>query len=68
MKTLFQKHQILESLNDLDQSQAEQVLRYIQGLVKVQKNKIQYHANEKREAMRQIRQALTSEKNLQSGI
>ena len=64
MKTLFQKHQILESLNDLDQAQTEEVLRYIQRLVNVKKTRHHYHMTTKGEAMNQIRSALTRQKSI----
>jgi hypothetical protein len=52
-----QRHQILESLASLDQSQAEKVLNYIQGLQRGSDKDATYQRI-KREAMIQIRQAL----------
>jgi hypothetical protein len=58
MKAINQKHEILESLDALDHAQAEQVLSYIKGLLsKGGDNETQHHTV-KREAMKQIRQAL----------
>jgi hypothetical protein len=57
MTTINQKHQILESLNLLDQSQAEKVLAYIEGLTKAPREEVNYQ-RQKREAMNEIRQAL----------
>jgi hypothetical protein len=65
MKKLFQKHQILESLDDLDQAQTEQVLQYIKRLADVHRSESHYEVTSKREAMQQIRQALTNQKTLQ---
>jgi len=57
MTTINQKHQILESLSLLDQSQAEKVLAYIEGLTKTPREEVSYQS-QKREAMNQIRQAI----------
>jgi len=56
MTTIHQKHQILESIEALDQTQAEQVLAYIKGLM-VPRDEANYRKL-KREAMKEIRQAL----------
>jgi hypothetical protein len=56
MTNIHQKHQILESIEALDQTQAEQVLAYIQGLV-ARSDEAGYQKL-KREAMKEIRQAL----------
>jgi len=56
MTTIHQKHQILESIEALDQTQAEQVLAYIKGLVMPRDEA--GHRKFKREAMKEIRQAL----------
>jgi mRNA-degrading endonuclease RelE of RelBE toxin-antitoxin system len=57
MTTIHQKHEILESLKSLDQTQSEKVLEYIKGLVyatpdDASKKKF------KQEAMKEIRYAL----------
>ena len=65
MKKLFQKHQILESLNDLDQAQTEEVLKYIKGIVDRNQERSRYEVFSKRQAMMQIRQALKQTRNLQ---
>ena len=54
MTTIHQKHQLLESIEALDQTQAEQVLAYIKGLMRDEAGYRQL----KREAMKEIRQAL----------
>lgn len=54
MTNIHQKHQLLESIEALDQTQAEQVLAYIQGLIA----RGEAHQKLKREAMKEIRQAL----------
>lgn len=56
MENLNQKHQIMESLNQLDQVQTEQVLAYIQGLTHSRHES--GYQKLKREAMKEIRQAL----------
>jgi uncharacterized protein (UPF0210 family) len=56
MTNSHQKHQILESIEALDQTQAEQVLAYIQGLVG--RSDEAGYQKLKREAMKEIRQAL----------
>jgi len=62
MSSIDQKFQILESLDSLDQTQAMQVLDYIKGL----QNRVNYEMQQKmkREAMLQIRQALTKNRLL----
>lgn len=64
MKTQLQKHQIIESVRDLDQSETEQVLNYIRGLRRAKKEETAESAL-KREAMLQIRHALRKERILQ---
>lgn len=56
MTNIHQKHQILESIEALDQTQAEQVLAYIQGLVRHRDDA--GYQKLKREAMKEIRHAL----------
>lgn len=56
MTDIHQKHQILESIEALDQTQAEQVLAYIKGLITPRDEAGQRKL--KREAMKEIRQAL----------
>ncbi|HEY9046572.1 MAG TPA: hypothetical protein VIN08_11780 [Ohtaekwangia sp.] len=57
MTTTNQKNQILESLNSLDQVQTEKVLEYIQGLRYTSLDEASYQKF-KREALKEIRQAL----------
>jgi hypothetical protein len=68
MNKLFQKHRILESLDDLDHAQTEQVLDYIHRLVNGKKEQSTYQHNSKREAMVQIRQALNKGRSVQTGF
>jgi hypothetical protein len=56
MTNIHQKHQILESIEAMDQTQAEQVLAYIKGLMAPRDEAGQQRL--KREAMKEIRQAL----------
>jgi hypothetical protein len=55
MASINQKNQILESLNSLDQDQAKKVLEYISTMIQYSSRDEQHV---KREALRQIRQAL----------
>jgi hypothetical protein len=57
MTTLTQKHQILESLDALDQVQTEKVISYIRGLLTSSRDEAGYQKL-KREALKEIRQAL----------
>ncbi|MFZ6010507.1 MAG: hypothetical protein ACOYXT_09180 [Bacteroidota bacterium] len=57
MTTFHQRHQILESLDSLDQVQTEKVLDYIKGLLTVPRTDARYQKL-KREAMKEIRHAL----------
>lgn len=57
MTSIHQKHEILESLNSLDQSQAEKVLEYIKGLLYTTPDAAS-HKKFKQEAMKEIRRAL----------
>jgi hypothetical protein len=66
MKKIQQNQQILESLNDLDQAQTEEVLKYIKGIVDENRERSRYEVFSKRQAMMQIRQALKQNRNLQS--
>ncbi len=62
--TLFhQKHQILESLDSLDPSQTEKVLEYIRVLLYTKKDETS-HQRLKREALKEIRQALGNDRKL----
>lgn len=65
MTTATQKLQILESLNALDQSQTEKVLAYIKNMLVTSRDDMQYKRF-KREAMREIRQALKTDRSLKS--
>jgi hypothetical protein len=55
------RHQILETLNVLDQEQAEKVLTYMKGILYGDTEQAMYQKF-KREAMKEIRQALTRER------
>jgi len=57
MTTFNQKHQILESLDSLDQRQTEEVLEYIKGLLNDPRTEADYKKF-KRDALKEIRQAL----------
>jgi hypothetical protein len=57
MTSIHQRHEILDSLNSLDASQAEKVLEYIRGLTYTAPDEAT-HRRMKREAMKEIRQAL----------
>jgi hypothetical protein len=67
MKTIDQKHQILESLDTLDQNQTEKVLNYINGLTNVPREDVRYQSL-KREAIKEIRQALSKGRKLSSAF
>jgi hypothetical protein len=61
MTTTDQKHQILESLDYLNQAQADKVLGYIHGLLSSTHEQARYK-RQKTEAMKEIRQALSKGK------
>ncbi|WP_276368519.1 hypothetical protein [Chryseolinea sp. H1M3-3] len=63
MTSINQRHQILESLDYLDQGQTEKVLAYIQTLMHTHKDEIS-HQKLKREALREIRLALGQDRKL----
>jgi hypothetical protein len=67
MTNIHQKHQILESLNSLDQAQAEKVLEYIKGLMVPSREGSGYRKL-KREAMKEIRHALGNGRKLNSAF
>lgn len=58
MTTINQKYQIVESLNSLDQMQTEKVLEYIKGLMYASQDEAASHQQLKRQALKEIRQAL----------
>ncbi|HYG17613.1 MAG TPA: hypothetical protein VD816_01745 [Ohtaekwangia sp.] len=58
-----QKHEILESLDSLDQGQTEKVLAYIQALRHTSSSEAD-HKRLKQRAMKEIRQALGSPRTL----
>jgi tellurite resistance protein len=62
MNSVTKKLQILESLNGLDQAQTEKVLAYIKDML-TNTSDAHYKRN-KREAMKEIRQALNSNRRL----
>lgn len=66
MSSSIQKMQILESLNALDASQTEKVLSYIRSLTNVSRDDMRYKLY-KREAMKEIRKALRTDRYLRSG-
>lgn len=65
MTTATQKLQILESLSALDQSQTEKVLAYINNMLLASRDESKYRRF-KREAMKEIRQALKTDRSLKS--
>ena len=66
MNSVTEKLQILESLSAMDQTQTEKVLAYIKDML-TPKNESEYKRN-KREAMKEIRQALSRERRLRLSI
>ena len=67
MNSVTEKLQILESLNALDKTQTEKVLDYIKGMMAPNKEEIEYKRS-KREAMKEIRQALNGERRLKLSL
>lgn len=63
MISIHQRHQILESLNSLDQGQTEKVLEYIRTLLHARKDE-SHHQKMKREALKEIRLALGQDRTL----
>ena len=63
MTTINHKHKILASLDALDQAQTEKVLDYIKGLITGSREDASYQ-KVKREAMKEIRQALVKGRKL----
>ena len=63
MTTFNQKHQIMESLDSLDQQQTEEVLEYIKGLLYTPRSDADYKKL-KRDALKEIRQALGNNRKL----
>lgn len=66
MNSVTRKLQILESLSAMDQTQTEKVLAYIKDML-TPKNEGEYKRN-KREAMKEIRQALSRERRLKLSL
>ncbi len=66
MNSVTKKLQILETLNALDQTQTEKVLAYIKDMLNP-KSEVEYKRT-KREAMKEIRQALSRERRLKLSI
>ena len=62
MTTIAKKNQILENLDSLNQNQADDVLKYIKNLV-TSRDEDSYK-NFKREALKEIRQALRKNRKL----
>lgn len=67
MTTQNQKTQILESLDALDHVQASKVLDYIKGLLYTRREDAGYQKL-KREALKEIRQALGKRRKLNPGF
>lgn len=67
MTNIHHKHQILESLDSLNQAQSEKVLEYIKGLLVPSKEETGYKKL-KREALKEIRQALGNSRTLNSAF
>lgn len=65
MASATQKLQILESLNALDATQTEKVLMYIRSLAGSSRDEMRYRLY-KREAMKEIRKALRTDRYLRS--
>lgn len=63
MTTVTQKLRILESLDALDQTQSEKVLAYIRNMLADSQYDNQYKRF-KREAMKEIRKALKTDRSL----
>lgn len=63
MTSFHQKHQILESLDSLDPNETKKVLDYIQNLMHSKKEETAQQRL-KREAMKEIRMALTNDRKL----
>ena len=57
------KHQILESIDSLNQAQADKVLEYIKGLLYTSNDEA-YYKKLKREGLKEIRQALSKGRKL----
>jgi hypothetical protein len=63
MTSFHKKHQILESLDSLDQGQTEKVLAYIRTLIYTRQDE-SAHQRLKREALKEIRLALAQDRKL----
>lgn len=63
MTSFYQRHEILASLDGLDQRQTEKVLEYIRTLQPIGKDE-SHHQKVKREAMKEIRLALGHDRTL----
>lgn len=67
MTVFNKKHQILESLEDLDHAQTEKVLDYIKSLVTISREDARYQIL-KNEALKEIRQALGNGRKLNPAL
>ncbi len=67
MNSVTEKLQILESLNALDKTQTEKVLAYIKAMMAPNKEEQEYKRT-KREAMKEIRQALNGSRRLKLSL
>jgi tellurite resistance protein len=63
MTTVTKKLQILESLDALDQTQSEKVLAYIKSMLAPPQDE-RHYKRFKREAMKEIRKALKTDRSL----
>ena len=67
MTVINQKHQILESLDSLDQAQTAEVLAYIRGLLNTSRKDAGYKKL-KQEALKEIRKALGNGRKLNPAL
>lgn len=67
MTSFNQRHQILESLNSLDATQADEVLKFIKGLLYTNPDEAS-KKKFKQEAMKEIRSALGKRSQLRSAF
>lgn len=61
MRNIHHKYQILESLNAMDQAQMESVLKYVKSMLEAPTSSETDYERFKRNAMKEIRQALKDE-------
>lgn len=68
MNSVTEKLQILESLNALDKTQTEKVLAYIKDMLAPNNKEEREYKRTKREAMKEIRQALNGSRRLKLSL